>query len=141
MSCNNFHNERKNINFDNVIPYDDKSNFATFETNYNPPTNAPGTKIVNSTTSINDDFIISQQSEEKINNNVDKIVNSIYDNEMISPNLPVNKFHNVNPVYAPNIIIHKVPKNSQMGTCKFFMLLIFIIILGYGLFQLYKRSG
>lgn len=100
MSCNTVHNNRTNINYENVGPYGNSyGSFAPLETAYAPSdtmsdfqnkmasnnlTAAPdlGNNINNNVQLLvkqyQDDMTISPQSEEKINSNVDMMIGALY---------------------------------------------------------------
>ncbi|XWV25596.1 hypothetical protein QJ856_gp0158 [Tupanvirus deep ocean] len=108
MSCNIANNGRTNINYENVGPYGNSSgSFASLETAFSP--SAPMNDFQNKMTNKNplfiqnmdsdnaninnniqtmlkschsDEFKISPQSEEKIDNNVDQMIGALYNRDL-----------------------------------------------------------
>lgn len=142
-------NARKNINYAKVNPYDSVTDFATIDTAYNSSALMHDfqNKLSNDVTQTNNssninknlqslmnDSNISPDSEELINYNADQMVGALYDTKQ-SPPKSIQQLKPSDPI---PIQIYAVQQPDS--ACKFFLLVLLIVVLVYGIYILYQQK-
>lgn len=185
MSCSAIHN-RSNINYENVSPYGDKSNtLATLDIAFNQSgqmndfQNKMENQITNNNipnindninNNINDNiqsmlgkenngFLLSSQSEEKLDNNVEEMLGAYYNKDILKQNetplIPLIRNQPYSPYNSKLSEKFNLQQNAGqlwtdtnttsynatgMSFLKFLILIVLIVILIYCIYWLYRNN-
>ncbi len=171
MSHNTINNVKSNIGYDNVGPYGNSSgSFATLDVAFNPSATMSDfenrikgqNSLLSNVRCVDDNnYLISQQSEEKINNGVDQMLGAFYnrDNDLATQlnqqnqtvrngvEIPLNRSQQYNAQQLGSELLENFDgqainqyQNCKPSYWKFVLLVVAVLLLLYVIYKVIRQN-